>query len=202
MHRRLTLFLFLFTGLSFLTYGQDSIVLLSGKTIIAKGVEVGMYSITYHKPDAKGKQKRINPEQVFSIVHSDGTERIIYQRDSLEQGEDYTIEQMKMFIKGEQDAIKYYRNNINKIAAFASGAGVSYFGFYGIIGPAIYSTVVGSFSPVMEKQKVSDPSLIKVDEYRDGYERKVRDKKIIQSIFYGLAGFAAGVVTYSVVTHN
>ena len=201
MLKRFAFFLFLFSGSSFITNAQDTIVLLSGKTIIAIGIEVGMYSVTYHKTDA-GKQKRISPDEVFSIIHIDGTERIIYQRDSLEEGDDYTVEQMRMFIRGEQDAMKYYKNNSNKIAAFACGVGISYFGFYGIVGPAIYSTLIGSFSPDMEKQKVSDPSLIHVDEYKDGYQRKARDKKIVQSIFYGLAGFAAGVVTYSVVTHN
>jgi len=66
---------------------------------------------------------------------------------------DFRVDQMRMFILGEQDAMKYYKNDINKVGGFLFGAGSVYFGFYGIIGPALYSTVVGSFSPNMESKK-------------------------------------------------
>lgn len=199
-HRIFLLFFFLF-GLNFYSNAQDTIVLLSGKTIIAKNIAVGMYSVTYYSLKENSWQKRIGPESVFSIKHADGTERIVYERDSLEE-EDYTVEQMRMYVRGEQDAMKYYKNNVNKIAAFACGGVASFFGFYGLIGPAIYSTVSGSVSPIMEKQKVSDPVLLHADEYREGYQRKVRDKKVKSSILYGIAGFAATFAAISIATHN
>ncbi len=201
MHVRFVLLLFFSFCFSIASIAQDTIVLLSGKTIIAKGVEVGMYSVTYHRLK-DNKQKRINPDHVFSIRHADGTERIVYDRDSIEEGEDYTIDQMRMFVHGEQDAIQYYKNNTNKIGAFVFGAGISYLGFYGIVGPGIYSTVIGSFSPDMSKQKISNPALLNVDEFKEGYVRKAREKNTVNSIYYGLAGFAAGFAAFSFITRN
>jgi hypothetical protein len=201
MHRSFPLFLFFMFSINFISHAQDTIVLMNGKTIIAKNIEVGGYSVSYFGLKAGSKQKRVDSENVFSIIHADGREQIIYERDSLEENE-FNTDQMRMFIKGEQDALKYYRNNLNKITAFLCGAGASYFTFYGIIGPAIYSTVVGSFSPDLEKQKVSNPVFLHADEYREGYDRKVRDKKIVTSIYYGLAGFAAGFAAFSIASHK
>jgi len=191
----------LFSACAYLSDAQDTLVLLNGKTIPVKNVELGGYTAAYRTAKPKSRLKHIDYENMFSIKYADGTERIIYQPDSTEQG-DYSIEQMRLYIRGEQDAKLYYKNNANKWAAFAFGGGISYFGFYGILGPAIYSTVVGSSSPDMSKQKVSDPALLQFPEYVEGYQRKVRDKKIKNSIIAGLAGFAVGVATFSIITRN
>jgi hypothetical protein len=191
--KRITLLLFSFLFASGI-FAQDTIVLLNGKTILSRHADVSGYSVTYNSIKLNSKQKQVNVENVFSIRHADGTERILYQPDSLEP-DDYTAEQMRMYILGEQDAILYYRNNLNKVTAFAFGGGSAYFSFYGIIGPAVYATVIGSFSPKMEKQKVSDLMLLKNTEYREGYIRKARDKNTKNAILYGLAGFASVVAT-------
>ena len=59
---------------------------------------------------------------MFSISYADGTERVIYERDSLDPV-DFSVEQMRMFIRGEQDADRYYKNTTNKVAAFLIGGG-------------------------------------------------------------------------------
>lgn len=174
---------------------------MSGKTIVAKNVELGGYYLSYYTMKEKSKQKRFDLQNVFSIKYAGKPERIIYEPDSLEQ-DDYNVDQMRMYIKGEQDAIKYYKNNLNKLGAFAFGGVSAYFSFYGIIGPAVYSTVIGSFIPDIQTQKVSDPALLRVDEYRAGYEKKIRENKTKNAILYGLAGFAAGVATFVVVKNN
>ncbi|MCX6291242.1 MAG: hypothetical protein NT126_05710 [Bacteroidetes bacterium] len=188
----LLLLIFLFTSYS---KAQDTIVLLSGKTIVASSIEYGGYAISYKGMKAGSRMKRIGSENIFSIIHPDGSERIMYQPDSIDET-DFNVEQMRMFIRGEQDAMKYYKNNLNKAVAFFCGGGSSLFAIYGLVGPAIYSTASGSFSPDISKQKVSDPLWLHADEYREGYERKIRDKKIRNSILYGFAGFAVGFTTF------
>jgi hypothetical protein len=44
--------------------------------------------------------------------------------------------------------------------------------------------------------KTDRPDLINVNEYREGFEKKVRDYKIRNGMIYGLAGFLAGSLTY------
>lgn len=198
---RLIPILFILMNLSFSLSAQDTLTLMSGKSLVVKNVGLSGYSVSYRTTKAKSKLKSINIDKVFSIKYANGTERIIYLPDSLETDE-YSVSEMRMFIKGEQDAIKYFKNDLNKVGAFLFGAGSAYFSFYGIVGPAVYSTLVGSFSPDVRKQKTSDPALMEVVEYRDGYALKMRNIKTKNSLIYGLAGFATGIITYSIIGNN
>jgi len=186
--------------LSSVAVAQDTLVLITGRTIIVKSVELNEHTIVYRKFGDRPKFKKMDPERVFSIKYADGHERVIFRQDSLDPM-DFTEEQMRMFIKGEQDATLYYHNTLNKGLSFAIGAGSAIFGIWGLAGPPIYSTVVGSFSPNMNKQKVSDPALRNNQEYCEGYERKVRDRKIRNAWVGGLGGFIIGVVAYTIIYH-
>jgi hypothetical protein len=201
MRIKLKTLLILFLLLSSGVFAQDTITLLNGKTLIVKSTELSGFSLNYRTLKPKSKLKRIDVDNVFSIRHPDGTEFIVYQPDTLDE-EDYTISEMRMYIKGEQDALKYYRNHLNKVGAFVFGMGSAYFSFYGIVGPAIYASLIGSAVPKIDSTKVSDPALLQINEYKTGYERKARDRKTVNSILYGLAGFAAGIATYTIIKNN
>ena len=179
-------------------FARDTIVLINGKSIPVKSSDLKDYSIFYRKPTPNTKLKTIDPERVFSIRYKDGNERVIYYSDTLDPV-DFKPEEMRMFIKGEQDADKYYKNNFNKGTAFVLGAGGGLLGFYGLAVPPLYATIVGAFSPKMEKQKVSDPALLQNNIYREGYEKKARDRKIRNAMIGGLIGFVAGSVTLSII---
>jgi hypothetical protein len=194
------LLILLFFSVSLWLKAQDTIVLMNGRVLPVKNVTFNGYSIAYRSIE-KNKLKKIDTEKVFSIEYADGTEKLVFTpnpSDSLE----YTIPQMRMFIKGEQDATLYYKNNFNKGLAFAVGAGASVFAIYGLVIPPAYSTIVGAFNPKMEKMKVSDPMLLKDPDYKEGYKSKVRNRKIRNSLLSGFIGFAVGAVSLSIFTNN
>jgi hypothetical protein len=110
---------------------------LSGNTIAYKSLS--------------NKLKTIDPERVFSIVYKDGNEKIVYEPDSLDPLE-FKVDEMRDFIKGEQDARVFYKNNAIKAGGVVVGAGFALLTFYGLIGPPLYATVVGSYSPDVEKK--------------------------------------------------
>jgi hypothetical protein len=178
-----------------------NLLLVNGKIIPFKLIESNGYDLVYRTPDPKNKLKKIDPERVFSIKYIDGSERVIFQRDTLDPLE-FTEDEMRLFIKGEQDADRLYHNNLNKVGAFTAGVVSSYFGFYGVIGPPLYATFFGAFTPKVEKIKGVDTELIKIPEYREGFEKKARDRKIRNMLISGFIGFAAGAITISVVTNN
>lgn len=180
---------------------QDTLLLINGREIPAKSIDLKDYTIAYRTAGEKSKLKTIDPYRVFSIRYQDGTERVIYQKDPTDPY-DFTPEQMRLFIMGEQDAARYYHNNVNKGAAFLVGAGSSIFAIYGLLIPPLYSTVVGSFTPSMERMKVSDPAYREIPEYCEGYQRKVRDRKIRNSLVSGLIGFAVGFAAYNIAFSN
>jgi hypothetical protein len=177
---------------------QDTLLLINGRQLIVKSVDLKDFTIAYRTLD-KNRLRTIDPYRVFSISYADGTERVIYQSDSLDPV-DFTPDQMRMFIRGEQDADRYYRNTPNKAAAFLIGGGASYFTIYGLVIPPLYATVVGSFSPRIEKYR-TDINLLNVSEYREGYERKARDRKIRNALIGGMAGFVTGFVVLNLVAN-
>jgi len=187
------LFLFVF---SCEVLAQDTIAFINGKQVIADSVQVSDYYVDYRS--ASGKLKHVDAYRVFSVKQIDGTEKIVFRPDP-NDSMDFSIDQMRWFIKGEQDADRYYRGHGIKVAAFGIGAFSSMLGWFGLAGPPIFSTVVGSFSPNMEKAKVSDESYRRIPEYCEGYQRKSRDKKIRNSFLAGMAGFAAGIIVFSTV---
>jgi hypothetical protein len=193
-------FLFLFVIPFMAATAQDKILLLNGKIIEVKNVELSGYKIAYRTFE-KNKLRKVDTERVFSIQYANGSEKVVYTAnpaDSLE----YTVPQLRMFVKGEHDAGVFYNNSLNKEAAFLVGAGASFFAIYGLVGPPLYSTIVGAFSPDMDKVEVSEPSLRLDPDYREGYKSKVRNRKIRNSLIFGFLGFAAGAVTTSIIINN
>ncbi len=185
-----------FLFVSFTSNAQDKILLINGKVIEVKSVDVIGNTIAYHTLK-RDKPRKINPERVFSIQHTDGTERIVYVSDPLDPS-DFKPEEMRMFIKGEQEANMYHRTIPHEIAAAAIGAGAGLLTIYGLIIPALYSTVAGSFSPNIERCKVSDPALKNDLSFREGYEKRCRDKKIRNSLIFGFGGFAVGFTAFAI----
>jgi hypothetical protein len=143
------LFLLLLSGLG--SMAQDTLILLNGKKIVAKSVDLRDFQIAYRPIAVDSKLKRIAAEKVFSVIYKDGKERIIYQPDTTDPLE-FKQEEMRMFIRGEQDARTFYRNRPLLAGGFAAGVVSGMFGFYGILGPPIYSTFFGSFSPNVSKK--------------------------------------------------
>lgn len=137
--------------LSLSVHAQDTLMLLNGKKLVVKSVDLKDYEIAYRTLDKNSKLKRMDPERVFSVVYRDGTERVVYRKDSLDPI-DFTELEMRMFVKGEQDAREFYRNRPIQVFGFAAGVVSGMFGFYGVLGPPIYSTFFGSFSPNVYKK--------------------------------------------------
>lgn len=204
MKKNLLLALFAFSSL--LIHAQEvkqsgSIILINGKTVPFKLIESDGYDLVYRTPDPKSKLKKMDPERVFSLQYMDGTERIIFQQDTLDPLE-FTIDEMRLFIKGEQDADLHYHNNLNKGVAFVVGAAASSIAIYGLPVPFAYAAIVGSFTPDVTKIKGANQEMLKIPEYREGFEKKARDRKIRNALVSGFIGFAAGFTTLIIIGNN
>src|SRR5205085_12004901 len=104
---------------------QDTLLLISGRKIVVSAIDLSGNTIAYRTPDKKDKLKTIDPYRVFSVIYRDGNERIIYQPDSLDPI-DFKVEEMRNFIKGEQDARSLYKNNAIKVIGAGFGAGSAF----------------------------------------------------------------------------
>jgi len=178
---------------------QDKIILINGDVLEVRNVELKDNKVSFQKM-TREKRKKINPYRVFSVQYADGKEDVVFVSDPLDPN-DFKPEEMRMFIKGEQDAKIYYHNTGNKIAAAVIGASAGLLTIYGVVVPALYSTIVGSFSPNVYKHEVSDPALRENLNYREGYERKCRDRKIRNSLLFGFGGFTVGFAAFAILLH-
>lgn len=181
---------------------QDVLTLYNGRKIYTKIVEVNTEYIIYkHFTDIKERNKSILLVRIFSI-ESGGKEEVVYRPDPLDP-ELFTVEQMRMFIKGEQEAMRFYNSDATKIVSVVFGAASGYFGFfYGLIGPPLFTTIVGSFSPKMSAMKVTDPALLNDLDFVEGYAKKVRDYKVRKSILFGGIGYGIGLIGFIVYANN
>ncbi|MBK9414859.1 MAG: hypothetical protein IPN61_15850 [Bacteroidetes bacterium] len=135
---------------------QDTLVLITGKIIPVKSVDLSDYTITYRTIDGT-KLKTIDPARVFSIKYANGAERVIFQTDSLDPI-DFSEDEMRRFIKGEQDAREFYRNNTVRYTSLLVGGVSSLGAIYGLPGPLLYATVIGGYSPNLKKRLSFDLS--------------------------------------------
>lgn len=175
--------------------------------IIKKSKKIEQLNKLESKTIASIKYKSIateRKENVFSIIHADGKEEIIYSPDTLgflvtdvvEPEVDYTVEEMRRYIYGAQDGKK-----VKKAAALWTSAGISTIGsglgaFYGPIAPATYILVLGTTRQKPNERLVSHPEYIQDEAYLAGYSKAARKRKIIAAAEGGLIGLAIGIPIY------
>lgn len=169
-------------------YSQEKIWLLNGKVDEVKNIVIdSSQTISFVKKN--NKPGIIKKNRVFSIYHTDGKETIIYYQDTSSFSNDLSIEEMRMFVRGEQDAIKNYKSRMATAGGFIIGAGSTILKYFGPIIPLIYVSALGSFSPKESKIKASDPEWVKDLNYVDGYQKKARSKKVTNALISSAIGF-------------
>lgn len=241
-------------------------------------ITIGDEKITYTKLNSKA-EKKVRPFRVFSVLYRDGTEKVVFAPDTLDELE-FKLEEMRSFVKGEQEARLLYKNYVVPSIGFAVGAASGTYAIYGLVGPPLFSTFLGYLSPNIEKQhtfkisgdaaeslgikpgkylnevtsgqnvqlkkdqtlrinsknirfksdtdidsavsiinskfncsrvralnndgklklyKASSTALISDDSYKEGYSKRVREKRITSGLIAGFIGFAISVVTLTLV---
>lgn len=193
-----TLFLFPYSEIIF---AQKKITLLNGKEINSDHVEIQETHLLYQKLTKKDSSdlKRIYLGNVFSITYLNGEERVLYKQDTL-IGNDFSVEEMRMFITGEQEARQSYHNKLPFVAGFAFGvAGGMFLGVYSFIAPAVGSQIFALGYPNMKNQAVFEKSLISNQAFVTGYQKRARQKKINSSLLGGGIGLVLTIITLALI---
>lgn len=187
---------------------QHTIQLLNGKQIIAETYSVGDMFVSYKKVgDTRTAPRLIDRFDVFSVKNASGSEEMLYApSDSL----DFSIADARLYIEGEQTAIKYYNRPSVKWTSAALGAGSSILSFYALPIPMLYSLAIGRHNPhniQMAPRSEKDVPLsaemaAKKDNeaFRFGYQRASRNIKIQQSLKWGYISLGVGIAALIVAT--
>ncbi len=177
---------------------KDTILLLNGNTIISTIVDTTKDVIIVKNPKKPEKRLIIDNDRIFSIK-SDSGEVMVYTYDSL-IGNEFTIEEMKYFMKGEQDAQKgykarggFYGNMVLSVAAGATGS------FLSPVVPFVFAALVGIPKIKIKHSTVTDLNDLKQESYLMGYEKVARKKSKIRSLMGGGIGLVVGLGTFGVL---
>jgi len=195
---RLTLSFLLLFGIVLSTSAQEqpSILLMSGKVLSGEVTGQDSLYVYYdlHKRNGKKKSAKLDLERVFSVTAQDGSEQVIYVMDTA-IGNYFSVDEMRLYIKGEQDAISYYRGNWTILLGLPLTAGLGY-----VIPPSVFSFsvpfvyLVGTGLPRyrIPRDKVDHPELVTEPAYVLGFERAARNKRLFKSLATGLIGTSLG----------
>ncbi len=147
--------------------------------------------------------KIISRERVFSIVHPDSSETIVYSADTLgfladgEAEVEWGVEEMRLYIKGRQDG-RRHPTGFDAVMGASMGTLGAFFGaFWGPSVPAGY-IVVTSIANVKVKVRATDidPDIITHPAYLDGYEKSARNRKTWTFVQGAVAGLGFGFTMY------
>ena len=180
------------------TAKMDTIFFLNGEVKAIKVVDTVYHLIRFLPEKRKKKPKILDVEKdrVFSIKFSSGEERIIYFHDST-IGNVFTVLEAKMFMLGEREAEKNYRNKWPFVIGFVVGAGspiaLSNAVALSPIAPAV--SPLHTLIPVIKvnTKKIENKNYLQYDTYLMGYEKVARKKNFIHSILGAGIGLAAGI---------
>jgi len=173
-------------------FGQNKILLISGKIIEAENYTVGDIFVTYKKAgDKRSGARAVDRFDVFSITNLEGTEEVLYKPvDSL----DFSVEEARLFIKGEQIAKTHYNSTGASVSSAIIGAGSSIMYFYALPVPMLYGVVLGRFNPrKMHLPENIEPAVAESEPFRMGYDKSARNIKIQKSLKWGYIGLGAGL---------
>lgn len=192
-------FLFLqFSNNGFAQFDTDTIILLNGSMVITSIIDTTNGVISFKNPKNDKKNFIIENDRVFSIKNSSG-EYFIYVYDTL-IGNEFTIQEMKYFIAGEQDAQKGFKARGSLFGNVAVGAAAGITGsFLSPIAPFAFTALVGIPKVKIKHKTVSNLEYLKQDTYLMGYERVARKKRKIKSLIGGGIGLGVGLGTFFIL---
>jgi hypothetical protein len=203
MHKALSIvaFLILFTTNGFSQPNNDTILLLNGNVIITNNIDTTKGSVTFKNPKHPTKNIVIANNCIFSISNNKG-ETLLYSYDSL-LGNYFSIDEMRYYIRGEQDAQKKFkaRGAFWSNLFIGAGAGVTGF-FFAPVAPFAFSGLSGITKVKIKKNTVSQHEYLNHVTYIMGYESVAYKKRKIKSLISGGIGLAVGVTTFAILKNN
>lgn len=192
-HRSLLLLSLALSALAALS--QDRILLMNGQTIDARIIGQSTLEVRYALIKGTRSKERSEPtENVFSTTDSLGHERIWYFHDTL-FGNDFTVQQMRHYIAGQQDARKGYKPVLPVIGGFVAGAGLVIgldIEVMALVIPPVYSLSMALPRVRVTKGSISNPLMDGDDFYAYGYARAGKNKRILRTLLSSAAGVLTG----------
>ncbi|HIE15616.1 MAG TPA: hypothetical protein EYP69_01695 [Bacteroidales bacterium] len=194
----------------FITYGfsQDTVIFVSGnKLAITTYYKDTTNNNTFIVKTLKGKYKSIHKEEIFSFVKSSGEENIVFEPFE-DQNDEFTIENMKIYIKGEQTALTNSKTRLAFLSGFAIGMaspillssiGANYL-LYAPVPIATTNFITGLTIPSEQSVLKKYPKQATNKFFMEGYRYTSKNKRLNSSIKGGLIGLGVGIISSIIIS--
>jgi membrane-associated protease RseP (regulator of RpoE activity) len=202
MNRHFVSFILLLLLSLSLSAQNDVLMLMNGRTEEGKVISIKDEVIKFEQArKGRTKVKDIEFYRVFSILYGDGRTQVLYVHDTL-IGNDYTVEEMHMFILGEKDAQKYYKAPGATVLAFLmAGTGGFFLAETFLVVLVPFTTITLNTVPGVRvnPDHVVNAKYINEEPYRSGYKRVAKSKRIQNAVKGSIVGVLAGLSAYHFV---
>lgn len=149
----------------------------------------------------KGKVKEsfVHRSEIFSIQKGNEPEQIFYALDDV-LGDWMTVDEMRIYMAGEQDARNFYKARLAFFIGIPLAAGSAYLAQGGLIltlgGPVLYSILQLAPTIRIRENTITNPLHQYNEIYALGYERVARSRQVVQALKGSAIGMAVGVAGY------
>lgn len=201
-------------------YSQDSLVFYSGKYYLGELSYEDEHHVYFNKMVASNKVKlmRLPISTVFSINIKGNQPKYYYHKNSL-GSQNFSIDQMSKYIKGEQDAIEHFNVGYHFLVGLGLGLSVSLLDTYefndvnckgyfngsastvSIVIPFLTSVLIGFTNKKVRKAHVSDLELLNSPHYKRGFNYVKRYRKTLYSFLGSLTGVAT-IISATLIHQN
>ncbi len=186
------------------TSKMDTLYFLNGEVQAVKVVDTVAHLVRFlpQKRSKKPKVEDIEKAKIFSLKFSNGQERILYFYDSA-VGNTFTVLEAKMYMLGEQEAEKNYRNKWPAVIGFMVGVASPIL----LSNAVLLSPIPAAVTPLhilipvikVNTQKIVNKNYLQYDTYLMGYEKVARKKNFMHSLIGAGVGLAAGFGVWAVL---
>jgi len=192
-------FIIFFLSFGNFCFAQQSVLFVGGDSLFANKVTLldSTQEISIELLES-GKTKIFSTDEIFSITDNKGKETILF-KPFKEDNLDFTIANMRLFIKGEQYSDKHsawFAGMLSLGVGFAAPILMAnkLNPFYSPIPVALGTAFIGMTSPSKRRAKRLYPKLSSDPYFLEGYTMNGKARRINSSIRGGLIGFILGWV--------
>lgn len=187
----------LYCSISFSQKAQDTIFLMNGHAIAKQVIDTTFTTVSIMNPKKHTKKIHYEIDQLYMVKFANGYKRYYYVQDPSIYNE-FTRDEMWMFMKGESDARKGFKARGALTGAGLIGLAAGMTGsFWSPIAPYTFMALSGITKIRIRHNTISNMKYIESDAYILGYERVARQKRKTRSLIGGTVGLALGFGIYA-----
>jgi hypothetical protein len=176
---------------------KDTLFLMNGRVVATTVLDTSLGAATVVDPKKPGKKLNYEYDQLYGIKYAKTGSMYYYYFQDTVVGNDFTRDEMWLFMKGEQDAKKGFKAYGSFFGSMAAGLiGGATGQLYGPVAPSAYLLLCGLPKVRIRHSTISNPYYIDSDAYILGYEREARSKRRIKCLLGGGLGMVLGYATY------